>query len=460
MSKKHLIIEIFLLVFIFSLFTFLRFYNLDKRIIFDWDQEYLSNFLKRIIVDRDLILIGHRATSDKGFFFGPYFEYLFVPFYIFSKMHPSGLINFIYLLNIIFFFFSYFVIKKIFNSLIALAFLFFWAANYLFITYDTTVWAPVLIPLGIIFIWYSLWRIYNKSTIGNYLLLGLVLGFFTQIHSLFFPVDLFALFFLVGLWFHNKKKFPLEIKKWLSLILAFFLYFTPLFIFDLRHNFLNSKLFISYFTGRIRGSIDIKPTLEVYGNFLKPFFFYNSIYITLIFHFVIFSLLFYLYKKKHGFTKIFYLSSLITWTITTITFLRYNQRPSEYYFIYLYPLITISLIDFFYNRLRLLLIILPILFLLVNFSHFKKLTASSSLGLSAKEKVVFKLKEVLKGKKYNLVYDMPLGLNNGYQYLLEYYNALPSANPKNPLVILDMPAHKNDIVVGRIGIRIPPELLP
>ncbi len=460
MNRKKLVVEIILLILIFSLFSFLRFYNLDKRIIFDWDQEYLSNFLKRIIVDRDLILIGHRATSETGFFFGPYFEYLFVPFYLISKMHPSGLILFVYLINIIFFAFSYFLIRKLFNMPIALAFLAFWAGNYLFIVYDTTVWAPILIPLGIFLTWFTLWRIFNKPSILNYLFLGLVLGFFTQIHSLFFPIDFFALSFLIVLWFYKKKKFPIFTKKLLLLGSVFLFFFIPLLVFDLRHGFLNSKLFVGYFSERVKGAVDIKASLEVYGNFLKPFLVYNQLLITLVFHLLIFGLLFYLVKKRQGFLKIFYTASLLMWIITTITFLRYNQRPSEYYFIYLYPVIVIAILDFFYHKNRNSIIILSLLFFLININRLRATIQPVTLGLAIKEQAVLELKDILKGRIYNLSYEVPIGFNNGYQYLLEYYNIKPSDNPGDPLVILRIPPRKKDIVVGKIGIRIPPELKP
>ncbi len=460
MGKKRLIIKIALFILIFFLFIFFRFYNLSNRFIFDWDQEYLSNFLKNIIVNHDLILIGHRATSETGFFFGPYFEYLFVPFYFFSRMHPNGLISFIYLINIVFFAVAYLVIKKLFNQPTAIGFLFFWALNHLFVVYDTIVWAPILIPLGIILTWYFLWRLYKKGELKNYLLLGLTLGFFTQIHSLFFPIDIFAAVFLMIALFAKNKLDLNSSKKILISIGGFLFFFLPLVVFDLRHNFLNSKLFIGYFTERIQGTVDIKSSIEVYGNFLKPLLFYNNIFLTLAFHLLILALLIYLTKKRQGFLKVFYLTSLILWIITTITFLRYNQRPSEYYFIYLYPTIVVSVLDFFYQKNKYITIVLALIFFVNNINYLRYITQSHELGLMVKEKAVLKLKNILEGKKYNLSYEVPIGFNTGYEYLLEYYNIKPSGDDKDPLVILRIPKQKGDVAAGKIGFRIPPELKP
>ena len=59
MKKKGIEIhKIFALAIIFLIFCFFRFYNLDKRLSFGWDQEQFSYQIKQIVQDHQPVLIG------------------------------------------------------------------------------------------------------------------------------------------------------------------------------------------------------------------------------------------------------------------------------------------------------------------------------------------------------------------------------------------------------------------
>ena len=88
---------------VFLLFAFLRFYNLERRIEFSWDQEQFSTQIREIVRDNKFTLLGPRVTDDKGFFLAPYFTYLLLPFYLTTNLHPSALVPFLYVVNTIFF---------------------------------------------------------------------------------------------------------------------------------------------------------------------------------------------------------------------------------------------------------------------------------------------------------------------------------------------------------------------
>jgi len=452
--------RLYLILFIVAAvsFFFFRFFNLDKRILFDWDQETLSFQLKKILVEHRPILIGHRATDVTGFYFGPYFEYLFVPFYFFSRLHPIGLLPFIIVINAVLFMVSFYVIKKLFNRDISLVFLIFWALNPLLIVYDITVWAPILIPVGIMLTWFILWRLYNKPSYLNFLSLGMVLGFFSQIHSLFFFSDLFAAVFIIVA-FVLIKNFKQQIfPKLMTLGGAFIIFLAPLVVFDLRHQFLNSKLFLGYFANRVQGTPHVYDSLQVFSNFVKPLIFSNNLFLGGLFYLAIMVILIYLVKTKKKFYKIFYLTSLIVWVITALVYFRYTRRPSEYYFLYLYPIIVIALLDFFYKLKKQLLIILCFIFFVFNFKDLTAVTNSYPRGLSYKDKTIKILKENMNGRPYNLAYGIPWYLETGYSYLLDYYGMKPTGKPTDPMVIIRMPAKKGDIMVNKVGISIPKEL--
>lgn len=441
----------------FSFFYF-RFNNLANRIIFDWDQETLSFQLKKIIAEHKPILIGHRATDAMGFYFGPYFEYFLVPFYFISNLHPRALISFIVFINTAFYFTTFYISSKLFNKYLALSILMFWAVNPLLIAMDITVWAPILIGIGIMFTFYLLWRVYRKPSYINYLTLGMNLGLFTQIHSIFFLVDFFVAFFLSAQLI-IEKKYRSPILRKIAILLGSVIFFTtPLVLFDFRHGFLNLRLFFGYFLSRTEGRIRIADSLQVFSNFFKPLIVSESILIGLVFYILIVLLLVYLIKTSKGFGKLFYISSLCVWLLSALIYFRYTQRPSEYYFIYLYPIVIIALSDFLLRLNKYALIILCFFFFIANFNSLKNITKSNDRGLFAKEATVLLLKKNINSKQFNLIYDMPRGLDTGYEYFLDYYKIKPSGNAKDPLVVFNLPRKKGDISVNTVGIQIPSSL--
>ncbi len=51
-----------------------------------------------------------------------------------------------------------------------------------------------------------------------------------------------------------------------------------------------------------------------------------------------------------------------------------------------------------------------------------------------------------------------LGLNSGFNYLIDYYQIKQTGNWKDPLVEIRIPPKENDVIIYNIGIKIPKEL--
>lgn len=457
MGKFKKVFPYLLLFLIIGAFFFFRFYNIFNRLFFDWDQETLAFQMKKILVDHSPILIGHRATDAMGFYFGPFFEYFFVPFYALSKLHPMGVVPLLILVNICFVFASYTILKRVINHTIAVAFLIFWCFNPWLIGYDITVWAPLVIPLGYMLTIYLLWRIYQKLSYKNFALLGIVLGFFTQIHSLFFFMDLFAALFVLFLVVAKKTSIIHVLKMGLITMVTWATFFTPLALFDIRHDFLNAKLFLGYFSHRIAGQPKIIESLQVFAQFFKPIIFLSTPVTGLIFLFLGLCLFVYLAKKRAGFLRYFYTTTIVLWLLTILLIFRLTQRPSEYYFMYLYIPLIIGILDFLYRVHRYALVGYCALFIIMNSFTIPSLLQNSVRGMKTKEVIAQEIKKHVGTRHYSLSYSMPRGLNNGYEYFLEYNNIRPSGNEQDPLIILRIPSAKNDIVIDTVGIRIPPE---
>lgn len=452
MKNKRLVVS-FLLVLIFILFAFFRFYNLDKRIIFDWDQEQYSYQIKNIIQNKDLTLLGPRVQSDKGFFLGPYFTYSLVPFYLVSRLHPSALLYFIILYNLLFFAISFFVIKKMFGTVHALSFLSLWSIAYLLVGYDTVPWNPIFIPLGVVITWMALFK-------RNYVMLGLVLAFFMNMHFQFIFLIIFSAVFLI---LSKNKAKTLRLKNISYLIVSFLILFTPLFLFDLRHDFLNIKLFFNFFiSGDTSLKQDLFSWLPVFTNFVHPLIVVKNTYLMFLFYALILGLLIFLAIKKKGVFRSFYQATIIIWLITPVFFSIYGKRPSEYYFIFLYPFILITLTDFFLTiRKQYLIFILFILLFVTNFKANQYNLSENPKGLYYKDKTIKLLKDSVDlDKKFNISLDTPLGANNGYNYIIDWYGIKQSGNWKrDPLIEIRIPPRNKDLTVnGAIGLKIPKEV--
>lgn len=140
-------------------------------------------------------------------------------------------------------------------------------------------------------------------------------------------------------------------------------------------------------------------------------------------------------------------------------FIIYGQRPSEYYFVFLYPFILIIIADFFLSIKQLsIILIFGVLFF---FIHSKQITDNlqpNIFGLYYKDKTIKKLKRLTSNKKFNVSFDTSLGRNSGYNYLIDYYNIKQTGNWNDPLVEIRIPPKKDDIRIQNIGIKIPQEL--
>jgi hypothetical protein len=164
-------------------------------------------------------------------------------------------------------------------------------------------------------------------------------------------------------------------------------------------------------------------------------------------------------KKSKGFSKTFFTSSIIVLIAMPVFFTLYKNRPSEYYFTFMYPYIFITAIEFFkqIGKEKITFVLAGIL-LLFNIKDIRYDITDGIHTLYAKDQVIRTLKPYVENKKFNISYDVPIGRNNGFSYLLKYYGIPPSNIEIDPLIQIRIPALGDDIYVHDIGIMIPPEL--
>jgi len=451
---KNTILHIIAFAVICILFFALRFINIEKRIIFDWDQERDAFEIKRMLIEHKPVLIGPRVVGVHGFFLAPYYTYLLLPFYILSNLHPIGSMYFVIFVNLVFVAASFFIIKTIWGKKFAALFLLLWGINPLLVSYDITPWNVLLVSPTIMFTLFVIYKLYTNRSWIYWCLLGITLALGINFHFQFVFMILLAIVFIVS----AKKQIESSGKNISILIGSFLLMFLPLLIFDLRHDFLNTNLFINFFlSGSDQNPRDMISWILVLNNAFHPIISVKNTPLTVLFYVIFVAGTFWSILKTKGFLHYLYISFLGVLLSTPIFFILYGKRPSEYYFVFLYPLLYIVIINLFTKNRALLVLIIALVLFGIHFRELQSTLKDNNFGLYYKDLAVKELIPYTKGKKFNISFDLPLGAHTGYDYLIEQNGIEQSGVFTDPLVQINIPPHKNDHVVHLIGFSIPKE---
>ncbi len=174
---------------IFFALVFFRFYQLEARTEFRWDQVDNAWAVKDILVDHKLPLVGMQAKQNSGFFIGPAYYYLITPFYAFFNLDPIAATVIAGISSIMTFFTIFYITKKLFSLPIAIIAIFLYTFSFEVIFADRYQWPINLIPATSLVIFYAL---YNSllGKVKYLLLLGMALGFSFSLNftSIFFPI--------------------------------------------------------------------------------------------------------------------------------------------------------------------------------------------------------------------------------------------------------------------------------
>lgn len=227
---------IFLTLFLFSFFSRL-YYVSDYRFAFTIDQARDMLEIRKIAVGFDPVFIGP-TTSLNGIFLGPFWFYLNLPAFIVGGGDPTFLAFFqVAIIHLgILLFWLYFRKRNpplaFWGSLLLLVSpRLFEAGSYSF-NANTT---PVFVLLSLLFLDYAL----EKKTPRSFLFLGFLTGLTLQLEAAFgillLPLSL--------LWLLGKR---ISLKPFLA---GFLLTLLPQLLFELKHRFAMTKVFLTEFSG-------------------------------------------------------------------------------------------------------------------------------------------------------------------------------------------------------------------
>lgn len=234
-QKRYWLMGLILLIALFF-----RAYKLKEFYGFDHDEDLFSLIVKDIVVDHHLRLIG-QLTSIEGVFIGPLFYYLLIPFYVLFNMNPLSANVLTILISLSTIASIYFIWTKFFGKTTAIIGGLIYATSLGIVDFDRWV-----VPTQPTILW-TVWYIYCLFALlkGEYKLAipisTVLIGLIWHIHLALLPLilPLFLAYFLS----ERKKISP---RLLIVSILLFLIISGPFWLFEIKHNFLQSRsLFVN-----------------------------------------------------------------------------------------------------------------------------------------------------------------------------------------------------------------------
>jgi hypothetical protein len=345
--------KVFLLFLFFYIFAvFLRFYRLNELAMFLGDQGRDAIIAMRIITLQKLTLIGP-STSVGMIFLGPFYYYFIAPWLLLFNFNPAGLAHGVAFFSSIYILVNYFTVKEMIGRKTAFISSILISFSSLMVEYSRFSWNPNLMPLFALLTTYFLYKALETENKWYFALSGAFLSICIQLHYLaLFLIPAWGVYFFVKC--HCKRN-EAKLKKmsktqdlgmindWGRMlvdlfisIFSFLIVISPLFIFDLRHDFVNTKTFLKLFEV---GSSQPVTTIDA-GSFYNAFHYLNNYIFNVNFEkwfinllLIIFVALFvysWKYKKEIMPTFLFFIFTIIGLGL-------YSGAKNMHYFVAVYP---------------------------------------------------------------------------------------------------------------------------
>ena len=423
-----------LLIVIFALFLRLP-QIISDQIPFAFDMGRDMIWAQNLILFKDFFLIGP-WTALSGIFFGPFWWYLLSIGYIFTGGNPQTGALIDCSLNIIALILAYYIGAKLKSKRLGLIIAFLIAISPLIVNISTAAFNPYPLALTTLLLIWSLYQFSLKKY--NYLILSSLLigiSFHWEPATAIFLIPVLFVYVLLNL------KVLQKIKICLFSIFAFILPFIPQIIFELRHNFSQTRAFIGFVDGSnesLKGQMPLMPRLS--DRLAKYFDLYKSSVLSsnsnllpatlLVISAII---LYYIYiKSKNSFKKFILVNILIIFIpLLAYIFLFKPELKTWYLCGFSIPIIILSaiVINWLWEKSRAIGIGLIIFFVLinVNFVSLKEGLLNNAKPftgpeiLSVQKEVIDYIYNDAQGKSFSVYVYTPPIYDYHYQYLFWWY---------------------------------------
>lgn len=439
-KKKYLLILFLIIGILFRSYAWQAF-------SLSFDQVQILTNAEKIISGK-LTLIGPR-TGPANTFTGPLIYYLAALLIaLFGSIKTAVLLSII--LSTVTGLILYYLSIQYLDKKTALFSFIIWSISPLLINLDRILWNPNLSLMAFAFVFYPL--IFAKK-INKVDLLLIALGSFLSYQAHFSAFLLPVIVFLITIIDHRPKK--LFFASLIGLIISLL----PTFIFDLRHNFLNSQGIWALLSNET-SSLDLKS-------------FFQNFYQNILINFEVFSQL--LYRGKNTLIRISIgillsiislilqrdkknLMKILKWPLLTIFLMSFYQSEiPQYYFLINVP-VFLYLLSNSFKRINYYFLIIFCLFLIFTSTQYlNKIISAQNDEFSLGNSLAIKNK-ILEIDQENDIreinYLLPHASDFGIKYLIEPLNLIKDTGVKVNIIY----AADQDLQVvaryGRIAIEI------
>ena len=379
---------------------FLSFYRVSELYGYGFDQERDYNTVKAIVVDHKFTLIGPRVVSSAGFFLGPFYYYLQVPFFILFRGDPLYGAYFTAAINFITYLLIYFVLSRLTSSRLTA----FTAALLWLTTANRTGWNVSFVPL-----FFLLFVYFHKRPLLLTFIFFLSLNFHPQ------------MIFLGPLWLYVLTKHKLSLGQIILLASAALLPFLPLVVFDLRHDFINTRAALAFLSASGSANPAVSPfrplsPLTQFSTSLELLFsgFHHNLLLTAL---LLLTLAIFVFRER----RYFYFWLLPVLSILVLAFYRQRTWPEYYHFLGGFSLLLLVFIAA--NRYLVLKILLLLLVVSALWGGYRRLSTRIDLtGYTVKKHLILYLLEQNRPyDRLNIDNDFRFGEGLGFAPIREYY---------------------------------------
>lgn len=244
---------LFFSILIFSLALFLRIYRLPDIYVFNFDEEYQATYAWTLVKDPHPIWIGVSA-SFLDFYLGSYFTYFTAILLAISNGDPILTAYFAAFLGAITTVIIFLVGWKIFNFTTGAVASILYASLPLFVFFDQKYWNTMFTPAITVLLFLTMYLI--KKSKWFWVLYAALFGIVLETHLEPAPL------LLIGVWYFIKGKYFKNVKLVLVCTLVFLLFYWPLIVFDLNHNFSNLTIFSRFVSGINQSKVTFDPAAK------------------------------------------------------------------------------------------------------------------------------------------------------------------------------------------------------
>lgn len=419
-----------LIAFILVSITFLciRFYKLPYNFKFAYDSQFAAETAWNIVKGYKLTLIG-QETSLGGLFVGPFLLYLQTLAMFIGGFNPISLAYLAITVSFITMVILFFIVSELFNRQQGIIAIFLYAISTKIMNFDISSNAQSFVMIISLLIFWSSYKLFVKKQ-GKYLSL-LAIGMAASFHihfALFLLVPLILLLFLL----YRPK---IKLKYFLYSLLIFIVSLAPIILFDLRHDYLIAKNLLKFSSEE--SDVLITKTMDVIQTFLalaNEIMFSKNKY--QLFIPTSFFLGFSIIMLKNQRKEILVLTLLFI-LVPLFSLCFYRGPVPEYYFLPIVPILLIiasTVYYYLFKNIRFLFILLMIFIILVNTYKIKsKMDISESFAF--KDGIVRWVINDAGDSNFNVYYDLPLVINNGYTYLFKWKQKEPIDYANNLYII-------------------------